>query len=106
MTDKSTEKELQELRAQVAELSRTRKAEESEQQAETETKSTPEHHGGDAPETAATDVLTAEGNTEEDVSSHLQELIETLEEEIKDNNPLTMLVIFALGILIGRLLPR
>ncbi len=43
---------------------------------------------------------------EAEISSHRQELVDVLEEEIKDTRPMTLLVVFALGILIGRLLPR
>ena len=43
---------------------------------------------------------------ERDLSSQLEELVEVLEQELKDTNPMTLLIVFALGILIGRLLPR
>ena len=41
-----------------------------------------------------------------DLNSQLEELVEVLEQELKDTNPITLLIVFALGILIGRLLPR
>ena len=43
---------------------------------------------------------------EGDLNSQLTELVEVLEQELKDTNPMTLLIVFALGILIGRLLPR
>jgi len=43
---------------------------------------------------------------ESDLNSQLEELVEVLEQELKDTNPITLLIVFALGILIGRLLPR
>lgn len=43
---------------------------------------------------------------EGDLNSQLEELVEVLEQELKDTNPITLLIVFALGILIGRLLPR
>ena len=43
---------------------------------------------------------------ESDLNSQLEELVEVLEQELKDTNPMTLLIVFALGILIGRLLPR
>ena len=41
-----------------------------------------------------------------DLQSQFQELFETIDEELKAANPLTVLVVFALGVLMGRLLPR
>ena len=43
---------------------------------------------------------------ESDLASQLQELMDVLNKEIKDSNPTTMLVVFSLGVLVGRLLPR
>jgi hypothetical protein len=43
---------------------------------------------------------------ESDLNSQLTELVEVLEQELKDTNPMTLLIVFALGILIGRLLPK
>jgi hypothetical protein len=43
---------------------------------------------------------------ESDLNSQLTDLVEVLEQELKDTNPMTLLIVFALGILIGRLLPR
>ncbi len=54
----------------------------------------------------------AENNAEqrivesEDLISHFQELINALDEDLKQTRPATLLVIFALGVLVGRLLPR
>ncbi len=43
---------------------------------------------------------------ENDLNSQLTDLVEVLEQELKDTNPMTLLIVFALGILVGRLLPR
>ncbi len=64
---------------------------------------------------SSTATVTEENNTlrnlsdegkESDLNSQLEELVEALELELKDTNPITLLIVFALGILIGRLLPR
>ena len=41
-----------------------------------------------------------------DAEAHVQEFITTIEEDIKDTNPMTMFVIFSLGVLAGRLLSK
>lgn len=41
-----------------------------------------------------------------ELSDQLQELIGQIEQELKESNPKALLAVFALGILIGRLLPR
>ncbi len=104
MTDTSTEKELQDLRAQVAELLRAQKNEPVET---TEPlKEQPEQVS--AEDTEKVTAATAENDTRTEDSNlpQLQELVDALEDELKETNPLTILVVFAIGILIGRLLPR
>ena len=97
-------KELEELRAQVAELTRTCGAETPEQQTgATDSSAQTTVH---AQESTSTDVPKANEENESDFSSHIQELVDALEQELKETNPMTVLVIFALGILIGRILPR
>ncbi|MEN8191071.1 MAG: hypothetical protein ABFS19_14585 [Thermodesulfobacteriota bacterium] len=55
--------------------------------------------------TAAENNMTDTGE-DHDLNSRLEELVEVLEQELKDTSPITLLIVFALGILIGRLLPR
>lgn len=50
--------------------------------------------------------MDTESAGESDLASLFQELMEVLDNEIKDSNPTTMLVVFSLGVLVGRLLPR
>jgi len=47
-----------------------------------------------------------DGDDSPDLKDQLQELVDALEVELKDTNPMTLLIVFALGILLGRLLPR
>ncbi len=41
-----------------------------------------------------------------DLSAQLQELVDGMGRELKDTNPITLLAVFAIGIFVGRLLPR
>ena len=43
---------------------------------------------------------------EKDVNSQIEDLLEALEKELENTSPMTLLIVFALGILVGRLLPR
>ncbi len=96
MAQQDMAKELAALRAQVAELASAREAQEktraraaSERTTELATKEPEE--------------LPSDGTS---LSSQLEELIDALGEDIKEAKPATLLVVFALGVLLGRLLPR
>ena len=108
MLKQEMQDEIEQLRAQVAELEAERKAK-AKQQAEarssqaTETESATQT--SDAPESAGDEAETA-APEETDLHSLFQELIDTVEDEFKETNPLTVLVVFALGVLVGRLLAR
>jgi hypothetical protein len=41
-----------------------------------------------------------------DLQAQVQELIDAFGRELKETNPITLLAVFALGVLTGRLLPR
>lgn len=109
MVKDDMQSEIDALRAQVAELKAEREAKAKEEQAKASSGETsPE-------ESAKEDSGTAEPTAEEagaakpeeaDLSSLFQELVDTIEEEFKAANPVTVLVVFALGVLVGRLLPR
>ena len=44
--------------------------------------------------------------TAADLAKELQDLVEAIDKELKDTNPVTLLVVFALGAFVGRMLPR
>ncbi len=100
--------EIEALRAQVAELTAERKAKEKEQaQASSSQESTKESTAqGTASSESGTDETEVEKLDETDLSSQVQELIDTIDQELKEASPVTVLVVFALGVLVGRLLPR
>lgn len=105
MSNSAIQKELEALRAQVAELNRARDAEQANNhdsdisEASDQMQSPNSAEGGQIPDQDSY-------GSKMDFEKQIQEFIDALEEEIKDTNPMTVLVIFALGVLIGRLLPR
>jgi chromosome segregation ATPase len=108
MADDYTRNEIEELRAQLAELKAERKAGERKQ-AEVDSEAAPT--GESASEVSeANELIGGEGESlkpeETDLTSQFRELFDLIDEELKATNPLTVLVVFALGVLVGRLLPR
>ncbi len=106
MANDEMKSEIEELRAQVAELTAERKAKEK-QQASSSQESEKESvaQGTASGEPGSGDVDAAKSEVA-DLSSQFQELIDTIDQELKDASPVTVLVVFALGVLVGRLLPR
>ena len=114
MVKDDMQSEIDALRAQVAELKAEREAEAKEEakakeqgQASSAQAPPDESTTQESEATASTAEEGAEAKPEEaDLSSLFQELVDTIEEEFKAANPVTVLVVFALGVLVGRLLPR
>lgn len=105
MSDKAIRDELTKLREQVAEL----------QSARTPASSPQEYQASDAAsgrpmntEAEASDPNSdsPESAVKQDVEKQIQDFVNALDQEIKSTNPMTALVVFSLGVLIGRLLPR
>ena len=105
MSDKAIRDELTKLREQVAEL----------QSARTHAPSLQEQQVPDAAlqnqvmtgaEEADQDTVFPEGVEEKDAEEQIRDFINALDQEIKSTNPMTVLVVFSLGVVIGRLLPR
>jgi hypothetical protein len=101
MADYSIKDEIEELRAQVAELKAERKSEGGKQAPDRERQPPP-----DVPEQKKPGEDESEVPGPSDLTIQFQELFEVIDEELKAENPLTMLAIFALGVLVGRLLPK
>lgn len=108
MLKQEMQNEIDALRAQVAQLEAEREAR-AKQQAETRNdqadKTKSATHESDAAEPAGDEAETV-ALEEADLHNLFQELIDTIEEEFKEANPLTVLVVFAVGVLVGRLLAR
>ena len=99
MSNSAIQQELEELRAQVAELTQARDSE--SENIKSSDKIQP-HDSADEKALLNHEIDGSKMGTEQQI----QELIDALEAEIKDTNPVTMLIIFTLGILFGRFLPR
>jgi len=107
MTNAGITKELEALRAEVDRLTRAREEEAAQQQEVLElSQELSEEDSSQVSQQRSIDVSEADKDSEDDLSLQIQELVDALEEEIKGTNPVTMLVVFAFGILIGRFLPR
>jgi chromosome segregation ATPase len=108
MADDYTRNEIEELRAQLAELKAERKAGEKDQAPAGSDQASTSEPVSEVNE--ANEVIGAEGESlkpeETDLTSQFRELFDLIDEELKATNPLTVLVVFALGVLVGRLLPR
>ena len=86
MTNPELQKELEQLRQQVAELSKARAEQKSTRSAdEEELESTPEP-----------------AESEAALRHEIDELLKILQDEVRDIPAVTALVVFALGILMGR----
>lgn len=105
MSDKAMREELMRLKEQVAEL----------QSARTPASSPQEYEASDAapggPMKTNAEVSdphsdSPESTEKQNVEKQIQDFVDALDQEIKSTNPMTALVVFSLGVLIGRLLPR
>ena len=93
MTDDSIRLELEELREQLAELRATR---ESKGVEETDVEAVAAGPPGNESDDA----------NKSEVMSQLRTLLDSIEKDIRETKPLTLIVVFAVGLLFGRLLPR
>ncbi|MGI9537133.1 MAG: hypothetical protein ACR2PB_08675 [Desulfocapsaceae bacterium] len=105
MSDKAIKDELAKLREQVAELHATR-THKTPGQERHETEIDPRKEVTQIAGEAAQNNIAAEGEDAQDAEEQVRVFVNALEEEIKSTNPMTVLVVFSLGVLIGRLLPR
>lgn len=99
MSDDEIQKNLAQLRAEVAALSAARRESDTAPAAAEATPQAPE-----APPAAPVTDGAAESGADETDPSQFDELLELLEAEIKDLPTITCLIVFSLGILMGRFL--
>lgn len=92
--------ELDELREQLEALKTNA---ESEKKTTSKKKSSADSSANDKPESADKDSIQ---EAIDDIPSQFKEIIEGLDERLKDESPTRLLAVFAIGILVGRLLPR
>ncbi len=105
MSDKAIRDELEKLREQVAGLHSTRIEQKAQQEPEKKIVASQrsDQTADSNPEQTTTLV---EDEETSDVEQQIRDFVDALDQEIKNTNPMTVLVVFSLGVLIGRLLPR
>ncbi len=111
MSNDPLESEIEILRAQVAELTAARESENSNTDDKVQAlKSDNEPPDVDVVSGNASanvnDISDNTKNNDNDLEHQFQELIDTIDTELKEASPITVLAVFAVGILVGRLLPR
>lgn len=96
MANEDLQSEIEILRKQLEEFKRER---ESQQAAATpETGEQPEA----APESISVSGANEPGGSEE-LIAQFRDLLDSIDKDIKDTKPTTLLIVFALGVLVGRL---
>ena len=95
MEKDNNQKEIEQLRKQLEEMKREREA---QQAAAAESEEQPEVilEPDSASETTAAD-------STEDLIAQFRDLLDSIDKDIKDTKPTTLLIVFALGVLVGRL---
>ena len=102
MANTDTQKEIQLLREQLEAMKREREAEQAARNAPAAEAEIPGHTQG------ASSVLSEvagviSDNGAEDLIGQFKELLNSIDEDIKETKPTTLLIVFALGVLVGRL---
>ena len=99
MANDDIEKELAELRARVEQLASERRARESGEMPVLD----PDAVDSPTDDDDGTKEAREETNGDPTIIDHVRDLIENLDEELQETKPLTLLGVFALGLLVGRL---
>jgi len=102
------DKEIAELRARVEQLAQERRARESGEPPTVDPDSVPtgdpDTPEGTNPEDVENTEEVSDAETEgPTIVDHIRDLIKNLDEELQETKPLTLLGVFALGLLVGRL---
>ena len=95
MAKDNNQKEIEQLRKQLEEMKREREA---QQAAAAESEEQPEVT---LEPDSASETTAADGT--EDLMAQFKDLLESIDKDIKDTKPSTLLVVFALGVIVGRL---
>ncbi len=96
-------KEIKELKAQLDQLKA--QSEKKNQESGGNRPDQDDEHHTEAQENTRASSETCPG-PDMDIGQKIQELIKTVDEELKEASPITVLVVFAVGVLMGRLLPK
>ena len=106
MSNEEMQKELESLRSEVAILSKARARERKKEpkKAKAEEETPPAGESGVAEAASVVEAAAIDVNDPDVVQTHMDNLLEQLEREIKDMPAVTTLAVFSLGVLFGRLL--
>ena len=99
MANNDTQKEIAMLREQLEAMKKEREIQqevEDTPEAEEITENKPASVAGETTETIS-------DKDTEDIVEQFKELLKTIDEDIKETKPTTLLIVFALGVLVGRL---
>lgn len=105
MANDEMSNELEALRKQVSKLEAERDARKIEDAKAVLNQESAAELGAVSPELSGTNAKSIETEAT-DFASQCQELIDTIDLELKEASPVTVLVVFALGVVVGRLLPK
>jgi hypothetical protein len=99
MANEDLQLEIELLRTQLDEIKRDSKTEPAKTSVDNEEQAVEEAES----ESASTETPASEDINAEDIVSQFKELLESIDQDIKDTKPSTLLIVFALGVLVGRL---
>ncbi len=98
MADENLRAEIESLRAQLSTLKSEREASAKSSEPDSETPSDEE------PVDAAVEATPgAESEGQHDLAAQFHELLDSLDKDLRETKPSVLLIVFALGVLIGRL---
>ena len=100
MADEDLRTEMELLREQLSALQRERETAGTDKQDENQDEPTTEPRET-APE--LDDILREVGGDDLDLAGQVRQLLDSLDKDMKETKPSTLLIVFALGVLIGRL---
>ncbi len=109
MSNDQLQSEIEILRAQVAELTAARENEKNNTRTKAQSQADEgksEYSETESEQLSASVIDKTSADVEGDLEHQLHELVDTINTELKDASPVTVLVVFTVGLLVGRFLPR
>ena len=99
MADEQLRAEIESLRKQLNDMQKERQATAATAAAEEEK----DEREDEEPTATQAETLPVESEEEADLAAHFKELLDSIDKDLKEAKPTTLLIVFALGVLIGRL---
>jgi hypothetical protein len=91
--------EVELLRAQLDKIKNAREAEPDEPEPETDKQPVDRSQT----ESSSAELAAADESMTEDLLEQFREMLDSIDKDVKDTKPSTLLIVFALGVLVGRL---